>query len=226
MIPEIRSEALQRGITRLCHFTPSRNLAHIARGEAGILSTAKLEEDERRLFNPTDLQRWDGRKTHISCSIEYPNAWYFDVAAGKDRLFRDWVIPALKPDPLWADGTLFSPQNASKNGGAGLEPGYAGFQRLYARQVGNYRRQAARSPACPTDEQAEVMVQDQIPMELIRAVIMRDAGQAKREALRLELMGIDPAMFNWMVAPELFEKHQLSSYIQSGRRPVEEPWAP
>jgi len=27
----IQEEAVQRGITRLCHFTPSRNLAHILR---------------------------------------------------------------------------------------------------------------------------------------------------------------------------------------------------
>jgi len=226
VILEIRAEVSQLGITRLCHFTPSRNLGHIARGELGVLSTAKLEEDERRLFNPTDLQRLDGRKTHISCSVEYPNAWYFDLAAEKEQLFHDWVVLAVDPDPLWAEDTLFCPNNAAKSLGAGLTAGHAGFQRMFAQRVGNYRRQVVRGAWCPTDEQAEVMVKDQIPMDLINAVIVRDVSQAKREALRLEVLKIGPAKFNWVVAPVLFEKYQLSSYLKIGQRPAEEPWAP
>jgi hypothetical protein len=225
VIPEIRTEVRERGITRLCHFTPSRNLGHIARGDMGLLSTAKLEADERRLFNATDLRRFDGRKTHISCSVEYPNAWYFDIAAANEHLFHDWVVLAVEPDPLWDDVTLFCPNNAAKSYGAGLMAGYAAFSAMFADHVGKYRR-GAKALWCPTDEQAEVMVKDQIPLVLIKAVIVRDVGQAKREAVRLEMLKIKPESFTWLVAPVLFRKWELSSYLQSGRRPSEELWVP
>jgi len=92
VIEAIRQEVAKRRIARLCHFTPSRNLAHIAAGEIGILATRNLQQDERSVLNPTDLQRLDGHTGYISCSIEYPNAWYLDRARAQDTLFRDWVI--------------------------------------------------------------------------------------------------------------------------------------
>jgi hypothetical protein len=81
----IKKKVRQRGVTRLCHFTPSRNLIHIASGVTGILATKKLEAEERKLYTPTDLLRFDGHAGFISCSLEYPNAWYFDKARGAIR---------------------------------------------------------------------------------------------------------------------------------------------
>ena len=52
----IQANAMRRGITRLCHFTPSRNLGHIAEDRAGILASKHLGEDEKAVFNPTDLR--------------------------------------------------------------------------------------------------------------------------------------------------------------------------
>ena len=57
MIDPIQAGAKRRGITRLCHFTPSRNLAHIAGDLRGILAAKYLQEDEKAIFNPTDLKR-------------------------------------------------------------------------------------------------------------------------------------------------------------------------
>ena len=70
----IRQVATKREITRLCHFTPSRNLVHIATGLEGILSTKHLTDDEKAVFNPTDILRIDGFKDHVCCSLEFPNA--------------------------------------------------------------------------------------------------------------------------------------------------------
>ena len=53
-----------------------RNLVHIATSDAGVLSTAVLSTAERQAFNQQDLDRRDGHPEHISCSIEYPNAYY------------------------------------------------------------------------------------------------------------------------------------------------------
>jgi len=96
----VETEVKARGITRLCHFTPSRNLAQIVAGKTGILATSKLQEDERSVYTATDLQRLDGFREHICCSIEYPNAWYFEKARGKELLFKDWVVLLVTPKYL------------------------------------------------------------------------------------------------------------------------------
>jgi hypothetical protein len=226
VIEDIRRLVGEYGITRLCHFTPSRNLAHIARGGVGILATAALEADERRDFNPTDLARLDGHKSHISCSIEYPNAWYFDQAAAKDHLFTDWVVLGLDPAHLWRDDTLFCPYNASKGYGRGIQSGVDGFMALFTPSVREWRRNVLTPAWRPTDEQAEVLVADLIPMASIRSVIVSSLSQAKREAARLETLGVAPKNFNWTIAPTLFKKHELHAYLFRGERPPEESWTP
>lgn len=220
----VRAAAQERGISRICHFTPSRNLAHIARGQIGILSTKKLEEQERRDFNPTDLARLDGYKTHISCSVEFPNAWYFSKAAEKDRLFTDWVVLAIEPNYLWDDETLFCPYNAAKRYGAGVRADLQGFESMFAPAVGGYSRTPRRAQCCPTDEQAEVLVKDVIALKHVQSVIVHSVEQAKREAVRLEMSGTDPGTFQWRIAPTLFQKWELHQYLEGGRRPTEERW--
>jgi hypothetical protein len=76
MTDPIAERVAERGITRICHFTPSRSLAHILSGRSGIRPSSELSESEREIFNPTDLQRIDNHTGHICCSIEYPNGWY------------------------------------------------------------------------------------------------------------------------------------------------------
>lgn len=221
----VREAAQERGISRICHFTPSRNLAHIARGHIGILSTKKLEEQERKDFNPTDLLRLDGYKTHISCSVEYPNAWYFSKAAEKDRLFTDWVVLAIEPNYLWDDETLFCPYNAAKRRGGGVRSGVEGFENMFAPTVGTYSRTAHKAESCPTDEQAEVLVKDVILLKHVQSVIVHSPKQAKREAVRLEMSGVDQGAFGWRIAPVLFQKWELHQHLEAGRRPTEESWS-
>lgn len=76
MNADVRRVALDREVSRICHLTPSRNLVHIATGSDGLLSTQALQTAERREFHQQDLERLDGYPDYISCSIEYPNAWY------------------------------------------------------------------------------------------------------------------------------------------------------
>ena len=61
-----RARVTTRGISRLCHFTPSRNLMHIATDPNGLLSSARLREDEKAVLNATDVQRLDGFPDHVS----------------------------------------------------------------------------------------------------------------------------------------------------------------
>jgi len=225
----IKQDVIRRGITRLCHFTPSRNLAHIVNGDEGILATGKLEEDERRVFTATDLERLDGHESHISCSIEYPNAWYFDKAHLRDTLFRDWVVLLIDPKYLWRSDTRFCPRNAAANYGRDVLNGEEGFFSLFADSIVGargitFRRSSSHLLCCPTDNQAEVLVPDQIAKSDILGIVVRTQRQARDEIARLRIMGLSPGYFRFIIAQALFEKSNLSNLIRSGIRPEEKMW--
>jgi hypothetical protein len=226
---EIRSEAETRGITRLCHFTPSRNLVHIASGGVGLMATQTLNSDERNAFTPTDLARLDGFPEHICCSIEYPNTWYLDKARVKDAVFRDWVVILINPRLLWRSGTLFCPRNAAAGHGSHVAGGADGFRRLFAAEVvgaggRTFARSHARLASCPTDEQAEVLIPGTIGFPDIIGVVVRDEAQARNEVSRLRLLKLPQDLFKILIVPEFFDKNALSGYLRSGRRPTEKDW--
>jgi hypothetical protein len=227
MIGEIRQEVERRGITRLCHFTPSRKLAHIAAGETGVLSTQALCAQERDMFDATDLQRLDGHPSHVCCSIEYPNAWYFQRARQNDQLFRDWVVLLIRPRYLWQEGALFCPRNAAAEYGGLLRPGMAGFERLFASTSGAPRcppRGTRHLACCPTDDQAEVLIPDRIRFGDIIGIAVSSMDQANLEAERLNQLSIDPSQFRFVAAETLYNPRQLATCIRAGRRPPETEW--
>ncbi|QNQ10410.1 DarT ssDNA thymidine ADP-ribosyltransferase family protein [Sphingomonas alpina] len=231
MIDSIRNDVASRGITRLCHFTPSRSLAHILAGGVGVLPSHLLEEEDRLLFNPTDLQRLDGHTNHICCSIEYPNAWYLDRVRKGEILFRDWVVIFAEPSVLAVEGTLFCPRNAAAGYGAYIAAGYDAYASMFAQSVaGAYGTVRSRTllqlPCSPTDDQAEVLVADSIPLESILALGVSSETQAQMEHVRLDILGIDVSKLQFVVCPTLFDKNALSSSIRAGRRPSEKPWTP
>lgn len=233
MNEEIRAGALERGITRLCHFTPTRNLVHILSGADGILSTSALQNAERRDFHQQDLLRLDGYPDHISCSIEYPNAWYLrrriENVEDDAQLFSDWVALMIKPDYLWADETLFCPRNAAAAGGRLVQAGAEAFEGLFAPRVSgaygrDYVRTAERPRYCPTDEQAEVLIRRRVPPADILGIVVKDAAQAARELVRLTQIGVPAERIRLVVCPELFQPYVLKGLLQRGQRPVEYEW--
>ncbi len=232
MIAAIRAEAEQRGITRLCHLTPFRNLVHIATGD-GLLSTKHLSRAERVAFNQQDLERLDEHPDHICCSIEFPNIWYLRQrrreARGEERLFPDWVCLCLDPRSLWAESTLFCPRNAAAVRGRLVEAGAAAFSGLFAPSVPGayanvYTRKPARPDACSTDDQAEVLVHRHIPLEDVQQIVVADESQAKRSFIGLTQIGVPEDLFEYVICAEFFAPRLLSSMIAAGRRPVEAAW--
>jgi len=229
MNASIKAEAQHRGITRLCHFTPSRNLGQILIGNVGILATKKLKEDERSVYAPSDLQRMDGFLDHICCTIEYPNAWFFEQARAKEILFKDWVILFIQSKYLWLKGTRFCHRNAAASFGADVAEGEAAFQRMFAHKTVGARgmtfvRAAQRLDNCPTDEQAEVLVPDAISMADIIGVAVQSEEQARNEVVRIQLLKVPQPVqdsLRVIIAPDLFDKRQLSSSLKIGRRPEE-----
>lgn len=226
----IVQEIIDRGITRICHFTPSRNFGQIVAGKMGVLATGRLASDDRNVFTPTDLRRLDGYTDHVCCSIEYPNAWYFERARSGETLFKDWVVLLVNPKYLYDPRTLFSPRNAAAEFGRHIMPGYDGFVRLYAKSVEGayghtFTRSAQRLPSCPTDEQAEVLVPDVIELKDVLGIVVRSEEQADTEIVRLRLLGItdlEIKALRFLVIPEFWEKYQLTAMLKDGRRPIEQ----
>ncbi len=225
----IRASVQKRGITRLCHFTPSRNLVHITTDPNGLLASARLKDDEKAVFNATDCARLDGFPDHVCCSIQYPNAWYFRKARSNESLFADWVVLLIKPHQLWAPGTKFCPRNAAASYGSGVAEGEHAFESMFAQSVTGaynttYTRTATHPEWLPTDEQAEVLIPDRVAREDVLGVAVADESQAKREYARLTqlLVEVPPIV----IAPAFFQPQQLSKQLRSGRIPVETPFQP
>ena len=221
MISEIEQEVKRRGITRLCHFTPSRNLAHILTGGTGILSTRNLQINERSVFTPTDLKRLDQHEGYICCSIQYPNAWYLTKALADEKLFKDWVVLLIEPKYLWQPGTRFCPRNAASDKGRNIVEGLDGFLSLFASEVQGaygktFSRLPRRLPACPTDDQAEVLVPDLIELTDILAIAVQTEEQAQNELARLKYVGVPVEKLRFIIAPKFFDKQSLSASIRTG----------
>lgn len=223
-ISSIQRIVARRGVTRLCHFTPSRNLGHIAEDPIGILAAQHLEDDEKAVYNPTDLERLDGFPDHVCCSIQYPNAWYFRDARNKEQLFLDWVVLLIDVRYLWRVGTKFCPRNAAAEHGTLVREGADAFESLFAESVlgagGRTFTRYPQQPAfLPTDEQAEVLVPDQIQREDVLGIAVRDEGQAKREIARLNLIGRSPPSI--VIVPQYYDARVLSGLLRAGQLPVE-----
>jgi len=234
ILDDVKRLVKTRGITRLCHFAPSRKLAQILMDERGILATQHLKDDERAVFDPTDLQRLDGHPEHVCCSIEYPNAWYFRKARNAERAFLDWVVLLVKPDHLYRPGVKFCPRNAAAGYGRYLSEGAEGLEGMFAADVegayGHVYSRKGKRPSVPTDDQAEVLVPDNIGVGDILAVAVATEGQAQEELLRLRtLVGhelLARAIPRLLVAPDFFKPNDLSRILQTGGGPTEtEVWA-
>ena len=147
--------------------------------------------------------------------MEYPNAWYLAKAEPLEKIFKDWVILFIKPHFLWHPDTRFCARNAAAGGGSQVVSGLEGFNSLYAPSIlGAYGKNRTRAPkhlACsPTDDQAEVLIKSKIPLADIIGVAVKNEQQAKNEMARLKIAGIKPGIFQFVIAPVLFNKYMLS----------------
>ncbi|MCY3999347.1 MAG: DarT ssDNA thymidine ADP-ribosyltransferase family protein [Bacteroidetes bacterium] len=215
---KIEQECQRRGITRLCHFTQSRNLAHILGDSQAILSNQHLQSLDLP-YNPTDPNRWDDCEDMICCSLEFPNVDYFHRARKRDHLFKDWVILLIKPHYLWMDGTKFCPVNAATRKGFFIADGYKSFLGLFSQNTHGlaYNRSPQHLECAPTNIQAEVLVPHPIHLDSITSIVVADEEQAKREIRRAFLQGLSIDK-NILVVPEFYKRSDLAQSIQQGNR--------
>jgi hypothetical protein len=231
MTNSITEQVKERGVTRLCHLTPLRNLVHIA-SDGVIRCTQELTDDERSAFDQQDLVRLDRHPDHICCSVQYPNVWYLRQklrnATPAQKLFPGWVCILIDPTVLSSDKALFCFRNAAAAAGSYLAAGPDAFAGLYAETVIGSRGPIGRDDkpqSCPTDDQAEVLVPNQIPLRHANHVVVADEDEARRTYIALEWTGAPVQELIWTIAPELFSV-AMSSTLRSGNLPTETPWDP
>ena len=217
----IQQECRDRRITRLCHFTQSRNLPHIFGDSYGLYSTRTLK-NQKMPHNPTDTNRYDGRDDLVCCSLEYPNTFYFIKVRSSDPLFKDWAVLLIDRSYLWHSETHFCPCNAARDRGGYIQKGIKGFRSLFKNisPGRNISRSPSHLPSAPTDIQAEVLVKDPINLEVITGIAVQTKEQAQREVCRLNLQGIsmDKPIY---IIPDFFDREKLSRLIRRGSRAKE-----
>lgn len=216
----ILKEIKARGITRLCHFTKSKNLSHILNDFNGIIATDELPELYKDI---NDSERYDGKLEYVCCSIQYPNFFYLQRIKESDILFKDWVILCIDPNIILKEETMFSKVNAATERGKYITGGIEGFRKLFSQQVSTNKRSIVRSLTipnnCTTDIQAEVLVNKIIPKQYIKGIIVKTEKQAKEEHARMKIWQIKEDI-PIIISPELFTK-DVYKKIALGQLPDE-----
>lgn len=214
--------------TRLVHFSPARNLAHVFR-DGQLRSSKDLAENAPSQFSPTDKERFDSHPDHLCCSFEYPNAYYRDIAGKKPEYvnYPNWVIFALSKDLVLRTGALFSGCNAAKAGGQYLRPGAKALADCWADPSipAGLRRSPSHLVTTPTDLQAEVLIPGPVSLSDVTAIIVASVEVAAEQQAILRRIDLDAELVPWKVAPVLFKKRELTTAIHSGLFPMETPWA-
>lgn len=223
---QVASYLAERGVRRLVHFSPTRNLHRIV--QSGSLRSVTTLSELGLAFAPTDRARNDRHPEMTCCSIEYPNVYYLNKAKEKDPNFPGWAFFLLRPAVATRDGVLFSTRNASASEAA-VGPGADALRELYADRIRGawgktYTRGSAHRVASPTDLQAEVLVPHDIPLGDLFTVALPSASHVAQERGHLARLGLDPDTVSWSVAPEMFDVMKVRDAVTLGAALRESPW--
>lgn len=187
---EFQNEIEQRGIEHLIHFTPAINLLSIFEQDK-LLSRSLLERfdiDQTDIFDYvefTDEIRFDD-KSYINLSIQHPNSFLFNrfrqKTAEESHMF--WCVLKINKKYIYQTDTLFSVTNVANSHNkrnVGVTGDIEKFRMLFANSlqiVTSYNsRTVSRNnlpTKYPTDEQAEVLVKNEIFVNDILQVCFKD----------------------------------------------------
>lgn len=168
----------QRKISRLCHFTKSSNLPFIL-GDGvfesnGILSTESVKKT--KYLEILDTRRFDHKENYVCCSVQHINMAYFNRRKQKNSndLFHEWAVLFIDPTII-DDTSLFSPVNAATGSGRYISDGPEAFNKIFEDELTwnssagkkHLVRPATKPANLPTNDQAEVLIKDKVPIEKI-----------------------------------------------------------
>lgn len=184
-----------RGVRRLVHFSPRRNLIGIFQmgglwARSRLIEYAKQHEDADMMAYVTwnDEVRLDGRQDCINLSIERINSYLFDAFRRKfEERFGDnepWCVIEIDPSVMLMPGVVFARANAASRSvrASGTASGLDGLMALYKNRIVTPKRFGTRvdertpdlPQSCPTSIQAEVMVPGEIPLAKVIGLVFEN----------------------------------------------------
>lgn len=213
---EFQKEIANRGIKHLIHFTPTINLLSIFE-QGKLLSRALLERfdiDQTDIFDYvefTDDIRFDD-KSYINLSIQHPNSFLFNRFRQKtaDESHVYWCVLKIDKKYIYHDDTLFSVTNAANSHNkrnVGVTGDINKFRMMFANSLPIVTSYSSRTitrnglkDKYPTDEQAEVLVKNEIPVSDILQVCFKDdndlaAGKAALSDYDTSNFVVDASLF-------------------------------
>lgn len=213
---EFQEEISNREIEHLIHFTPSINLLSIFEQEK-LLSRALLEKfdvyqtDIFDYIEFTDEIRFDD-KSFINLSIQHPNSFLFNRFREKTKndIHITWCVLKIDKKYIYKLDTLFSVTNAANSHNkkkVGVTGDINKFRMLFVESlqiVTSYNsRTISRNnlkPKYPTDEQAEVLVKNEISVKDILQVCFKDekdlaSGKAALSEYNTSNFVVDSSLF-------------------------------
>lgn len=209
-----------RGVTRLCHFTKFQSLTHILPQEDGILPSNAIRQDTKHV---NDSARYDGELESVCCSVQYPNSWFMKCAENKnlDKIFRDWVVLYIDPGILKDQKAKFCPCNASKGNGRYISENMSEVGRIFEAVLPTFchARPEKMLPCCPTDGQAEILIEQGVPRNRIFGIAVGTEKMAGRVFGMLEDLGLEKQIRIW-IAPDVLTQN-WSSIVRGGGTPTE-----
>lgn len=216
-----------RGVTRLIHFTKSKNVPLMLGpneiGEApGILANNFIRNTN---FDPNDTQRFDGCTEHICTSITLPNIFLLnkfkrDVNSSYNQAeqFGEYVMLEIDPRVInRSDRNRCCEKNAATQRGRFIKEVNAfNLENCFANNI--------LSPNNVADNlQAELLIYHDIPVEDIKGLIYPSKDQAQAEKLRLQMSGVPLSKQQIAIkyAPELFDVNHVKGIAQGSEPDIE-----
>lgn len=214
-------EIANRNIGHLIHFTPTINLLSIF--EMGKIMSRKLLEDfdveQTDIFDYvefTDDIRFDD-KNYINLSIQHPNSFLFNRFRQKtaEHIHINWCVLKINKKYIYQKDTLFSVTNAANSHNKrniGVTGDIEKFIKLFDSSISVVTSYNSRTitrnnldKKYPTDEQAEVLVKNQISLVDIIEVCFNDANDLATAKAALS----DYNTSNFVIDQQLFTNSRI-----------------
>jgi hypothetical protein len=186
--PAIQALIEDLAIAEVLHFTTNKGLVGIFATRA-ILSRARLDTEQyvEHIYTPNCNDRLK--------DIDWIDYVSLSISRVNDRMFKTskrwhetedvwWAVLALDPSVLAEPGVWFTSTNNTYTATVKRGVGVDGLAALFAAEVpwGHWGSVCKRFKGMPsmwtTDPQAEVLYPQQVPMECLRAVYVRDPEHA------------------------------------------------
>lgn len=218
---DFQKEIADREIEHLIHFTPTINLLSIFE-QGKLLSRALIEQFD---INQTDIFdyiefmddiRFDD-KSFINLSIQHPNSFLFNhfrkKTSNEHHIY--WCVLKIDKKYIYQADTLFSVTNAANSHNKrniGVTGDISKFRMLFTNSLQVVTSYSSRTITrnnlkvkYPTDEQAEVLVKNEIPISDILQVCFKDEKDLATG--KAALSGYDTS--NFVVDTSLFTNSRI-----------------